>query len=134
MRHVLHLMQPARPGGRGGDEGGPTGPCAFPATDGSANPRLPPSRSASSLYVNSGLRPECANRGHSLTGLRAVKFDAKRTCDRPPSACRVLRRAYARVLNSACASAIPGISGVGEKPSSAGGRMACASLGRPVDW
>jgi hypothetical protein len=25
MRHVLHLMQPARPGGRGGDEGGPTG-------------------------------------------------------------------------------------------------------------
>jgi hypothetical protein len=30
MRHVLHLMQPARPGGRGGDEGRPTGPCAFP--------------------------------------------------------------------------------------------------------
>ena len=25
MRHVLHLMQPARPGGRGGDEGGPKG-------------------------------------------------------------------------------------------------------------
>ena len=25
MRHVLHLMKPARPGGRGGDEGGPTG-------------------------------------------------------------------------------------------------------------
>jgi hypothetical protein len=24
MRHVLHLMKPARPGG-GGDEGGPTG-------------------------------------------------------------------------------------------------------------
>jgi hypothetical protein len=24
MRHVLHLMQPARPGGRGGDEGRPT--------------------------------------------------------------------------------------------------------------
>jgi hypothetical protein len=36
MRHVLHLMQPARPGVRGGDEGRPTGPCAFPATDGSA--------------------------------------------------------------------------------------------------
>ena len=46
MRHVLHLMQPARPGGRGGDEGGPTGPCAFPATDGSADLRLPPRRSA----------------------------------------------------------------------------------------
>jgi hypothetical protein len=25
MRHVLHLMKPAKPGGRGGDEGGPTG-------------------------------------------------------------------------------------------------------------
>jgi len=46
MRHVLHLMQRAGPGGRGGDEGGPTGPCAFPATDGSADLRLPPPRSA----------------------------------------------------------------------------------------
>ena len=35
--------------------------------------------------------------------------------------------------NSACASAISGISGVGEKPSSAGSRTACASTGRPVD-
>jgi hypothetical protein len=42
MRHVLHLMQPARPGGQSGDEGGPTRPCAFPAIDGSADLRLPP--------------------------------------------------------------------------------------------
>ena len=36
--------------------------------------------------------------------------------------------------SSACASAISGISGVGEKPSSAGARTAWASAGRPVDW
>jgi hypothetical protein len=36
--------------------------------------------------------------------------------------------------NSACASAISGISGVGEKSSNAGARMAWASAGRPVDW
>ena len=36
--------------------------------------------------------------------------------------------------NSACASAISGISGVGAKPSRAGARRACASAGRPVDW
>ena len=35
--------------------------------------------------------------------------------------------------NSACASAISGISGVGEKPSSAGARIAWASTGRAVD-
>ena len=35
--------------------------------------------------------------------------------------------------NSACASAISGISGVGAKPSSAGARTACASAGRSVD-
>ena len=71
-----------------------------------------------------------ANSGHSSTGLRAVKFEAKRTCEQ---ACRVLRRVYARVLNSACASATSGISGVSKKPSSAGARMTCASSGRPVD-
>ena len=43
----MRLMQPARPGGQGGDERGPTGRCAFPATDGSADLRLlPPSQSA----------------------------------------------------------------------------------------
>ena len=34
---------------------------------------------------------------------------------------------------SACASAISGISGVGERPSSADVRTACASTERPVD-
>ncbi len=33
-----------------------------------------------------------------------------------------------------CASAISGISGVGEKPSRAGARTAWASAGRPIDW
>jgi hypothetical protein len=47
---------------------------------------------------------------------------------------RPSRRPYAKRPSSACASAISGISGVGEKPSSAGARMACASLGRPIDW
>jgi len=42
-------------------------------------------------------------------------------------------RPYAKRSISACASAISGISGVGEKPSSAGLRMARASAGRPVD-
>ena len=41
--------------------------------------------------------------------------------------------ASASASNSACASAISGISGVGEKPSSAGARTAWASAGRPVD-
>jgi hypothetical protein len=41
--------------------------------------------------------------------------------------------AYARVANSACASAISGICDVGAKPSSAGVRTAWASSGRPVD-
>ena len=44
------------------------------------------------------------------------------------------RRGVRLSPSSACASAISGISGVGEKPSSAGARMACASSGRPVDW
>ena len=43
-------------------------------------------------------------------------------------------RAYAKRPSSACAPAISGISGVVEKPSSAGARMACASSRRPVDW
>jgi hypothetical protein len=41
--------------------------------------------------------------------------------------------AYASRDSSACASVISGISGVGEKPSSAGARVARASFGRPVD-
>src|SRR5271157_5598397 len=43
------------------------------------------------------------------------------------------KRPYAKRSISARASAISGISGVGEKPSSAGARTACASVGRPVD-
>jgi hypothetical protein len=44
------------------------------------------------------------------------------------------KRHYAKRSISACASAISGISGVGEKPSSAGASTAWASAGRPVDW
>ena len=36
--------------------------------------------------------------------------------------------------SSVCASAISGISGVGAKPSSAGARTACASMGRALKW
>src|SRR5271155_5230412 len=43
-------------------------------------------------------------------------------------------RPYAKRSISACASAISGISGVGEKPSSAGASTAWPSAGRPVDW
>ena len=43
-------------------------------------------------------------------------------------------RAAPNCSSSVCASPISGISGVGEKPSSAGARTAWASLGRPVDW
>ena len=42
--------------------------------------------------------------------------------------------AYASRGRSACASAISGISGVGEKPANAGARTASASAGRPADW
>ena len=42
-------------------------------------------------------------------------------------------RAYASASSSVCALAITGISGVGEKPSSAGARTAWASARRPVD-
>jgi hypothetical protein len=44
------------------------------------------------------------------------------------------RRSYASCDSSTCVSTISGISGVGEKPSSAGARTAWASAGRPVDW
>jgi hypothetical protein len=53
------------------------------------------------------------------------------------SGARLLKRSYPARLesspSSACASAISGISGVGEKPSSARARMAWASEGRAVD-
>jgi hypothetical protein len=42
-------------------------------------------------------------------------------------------RPYARAASSVCALAITDISGVGEKPSSAGARTACASTRRSVD-
>ena len=65
----MRLMQPARPGGQGGDERGPTGRCAFPATDGSADLRLlPPSQSA---IMGSTSIPvfgrNAQNTGHSAT-------------------------------------------------------------------
>jgi hypothetical protein len=41
---------------------------------------------------------------------------------------------YAKRPNRTCASAISGISGVGERPSSAGARIAWASPRPPVDW
>jgi hypothetical protein len=47
---------------------------------------------------------------------------------------RPRRRVYAKRPSSACASAISGISGVGEQPLSAGARIACASSRRPLDW
>ena len=53
--------------------------------------------------------------------------------NRPTSASRARRRAYAKAASSACALAIADISGVGEKPSSAGARTACASTRRSVD-
>ena len=43
------------------------------------------------------------------------------------------KQAYANPESSACASAISGISGVGEKPLSASARTAWASIGRAVD-
>src|ERR1700722_13022549 len=43
-------------------------------------------------------------------------------------------QSYAKRFINASASAISGISGVGEKPSSAGPRTAWASIGRAVDW
>jgi hypothetical protein len=49
----------------------------------------------------------------------------------PPHHCS--KRPYAKRSISACASAISSISGVGEKPSSAGARTAWASPKRPVD-
>jgi hypothetical protein len=62
MRHVLHLMQPARRAGRrrGSADGAVRVPrdrwvsriCDFYRRD-----------PQSSLYVNSGFRPECANSG-----------------------------------------------------------------------
>jgi hypothetical protein len=44
------------------------------------------------------------------------------------------RADYGNRANSACASAISGISGVCTRPSSAGARMSWASTGRAVDW
>src|SRR5271166_4005492 len=44
------------------------------------------------------------------------------------------KQTYGSRDSSACASAISGISGVGEKPSSAGARTAWASAGRSVNW
>ena len=79
--------------------------------------------------------------GAGLTGSRRKNFQAGGR--KSKSGGREIRRAGARLLdpprgaamrdNSACASAISGISGVGEKPSSAGARMACASSWRPVE-
>ena len=53
--------------------------------------------------------------------------------NRPTSASRARRRTYASAASSACALAIAGISGVGEKPSSASARTARASTRQPVD-
>ena len=44
------------------------------------------------------------------------------------------KQTYANCANSDTASVISGISGVGEKPSSAGARTAWAPAARPVDW
>jgi hypothetical protein len=68
----------------------------------------------------------------SGTGLRAnykagIPLRARTRLHRP-------KRSYASCDSSACVSTISGISGVGEKPSSAGARTAWASAGRPVDW
>ncbi len=52
----------------------------------------------------------------------------------PPGGLRFDLAGLRQPASSACAAAISGISGVGEKPSSAGARTAWASGGRPVDW
>ena len=51
----------------------------------------------------------------------------------PPGGLRFDLAGLCQPASSACASAISGISGVGEKPSSAGARTPWASVGRPVD-
>ncbi len=78
----------------------------------------------------------------AMGGERAYRRRAGNSRNRPETGHSALRvpphhhpkRPYAKRSSSACASAISGISGVGEKPSSAGARTAWASFGRPVDW
>jgi hypothetical protein len=51
----------------------------------------------------------------------------------PPGGLRFDLVGLRQPASSACASAISGISGVGEKPSSAGASTVWASAARPVD-
>jgi hypothetical protein len=115
--------------------------------DRNGNPSFP------TVSVDSGLRPECANSSRSATAWRRGQIDPNRKFQVYERICGVRRkadlrdrlaasyrqtahsqpRAYARVPNSVCALAITGMSGVGEKPSSAGERTVCASTRRPVD-
>ena len=78
-----------------------------------------------------GRRNSNAERSAASTELAAShKADL---ANRPTSASRARRRTYASAASSACALAIAGISGVGEKPSSASARTARASTRQPVD-
>ncbi len=108
------------------------------------NGRTPTLRSSPMERPQSTLSCRCRSRPRTsqVGGEPTNRGRAGNSRNRPETGHSALRvpphhhpkRPYAKRSSSACASAISGISGVGEKPSSAGARTAWASFGRPVDW
>ena len=69
------------------------------------SPRCPPSRSAMTLHVDSGLRPECANSGHRAAAPRTGEVDL---CRPSRSACEWAASAGKRTLAEGVRCAMSG--------------------------
>ena len=91
---------------------------------------LPPAAD-SRAFANASAVSAAPKPGAAISALPWATCNCVSRCRRVASA--LTSSVAASAVNSACASAISGISNVGEKPSNAGSRTACASTRRAVD-